>query len=915
MSEPIDLSLDNCGCCEPEPIPSPIYNRPGLPALSYRSRNYATFFRRMLSRLGMLTLPDGDSGGTRPLRTLTTRSSDDPAIALLDASAIVADVLTFYQERIANEGFIRTATERRSILEMARAIGYELSPGVAASTYLAFTLEDTPGAPDSAEIPIGSKVQSVPPQGQLPQTFETSRDITARAEWNALHPRLTYEQTVDASTTEVYLEGTATNLNPGDRLLLIDPAGSPLLVQAFAVEIQIDQKRTRVVFINPATPPAIPALPSAWGSVDITTTQVPLSQDNISKYIYGLKWTDSELNAFLTFNQWDLKQLHSFLSNNRTSNPASSGSIYALRKSLGFFGNNAPAFASLPSGGTIPVDYGRDWDKNGWQIWMDQQSGDDTSDPTLYYYSDAYSADVYLERVVQGLVKDFGEYPRSWAVFQIPGDYEVYLIDSLVEQSLGAFAMSGKATGLKLKSVDGSSVSKPLSFRVRNTMAYLQSEPLDLAEVPLGETLDNDPTKVLLDSLVLGLSVGRAVVLTGERSDVPGAIVSEVLIVSDINHLGGFTELTFQTGRQNEYKRSMLSINANVAPATHGETVSEILGSGNGTQAHQKFTLRKTPLTYTRASISSGSASTLQLRVNNLLWSESPSLYELGPNDESYALRLDDDGKPMIIFGDGVKGTRSPTGVNNVVATYRSGIGLAGQVEAGSLTILQSRPLGVKSVVNPLAASGAGDPETMDRARDNAPLTARTLDRIVSREDYEDFAAAFAGIGKAQAVELWSGEYNLVHLTIAGDDSKPITDPDFLNNFMDALDKVRDPTQLIRVGTFSQLLFNLKVNLAVDSRYVVKEVFTAVKSALAEAFSFPKRGFGQGVSAAEVITIIQKIPGVIFVDIESLYLSSDSEDLDQLLTASIAHVKNNLIQPAQLLLINTLGIILQEVKA
>ena len=66
---------------------------------------------------------------------------DDPAIALLDAWAVAGDVLTFYQERIANEGFLRTATERRSVLELARAIGYELNPGVAASTHLVWEVE------------------------------------------------------------------------------------------------------------------------------------------------------------------------------------------------------------------------------------------------------------------------------------------------------------------------------------------------------------------------------------------------------------------------------------------------------------------------------------------------------------------------------------------------------------------------------------------------------------------------------------------------------------------------------------------------------------------------------------------------------------------------------------------------------
>ena len=63
------------------------------------------------------------------------------AIALLDAWATVADVLTFYQERIANESYLRTATERVSLVHLAALIGYRPRPGVAAGAFLAFTLE------------------------------------------------------------------------------------------------------------------------------------------------------------------------------------------------------------------------------------------------------------------------------------------------------------------------------------------------------------------------------------------------------------------------------------------------------------------------------------------------------------------------------------------------------------------------------------------------------------------------------------------------------------------------------------------------------------------------------------------------------------------------------------------------------
>src|SRR5215210_2246874 len=179
------IALDDCGCCEGLAASTPVevYNRPGLAAIAYRVGTHAEFKQSMLARLSASDLP--------ALRDLNTRDDDDFAVALLDAWAVVADVLTFYTERIANESYLRTATERVSLLQLARLIGYELRPGVAASTHLAFELEDTPGSPRAASIGRGTKVQSLPGQDELPQTFETVEEIEARPEWNRLRPRQT----------------------------------------------------------------------------------------------------------------------------------------------------------------------------------------------------------------------------------------------------------------------------------------------------------------------------------------------------------------------------------------------------------------------------------------------------------------------------------------------------------------------------------------------------------------------------------------------------------------------------------------------------------------------------------------------------------------------------------------------------
>ena len=69
----------------------------------------------------------------------------------------------------------------------AGLVSYQPRPALGASGYLAFTMD--PGA--VGVIPAGSQARSVAGQNQLPQTFETSETIQARADWNQLAVRLT----------------------------------------------------------------------------------------------------------------------------------------------------------------------------------------------------------------------------------------------------------------------------------------------------------------------------------------------------------------------------------------------------------------------------------------------------------------------------------------------------------------------------------------------------------------------------------------------------------------------------------------------------------------------------------------------------------------------------------------------------
>jgi predicted phage baseplate assembly protein len=969
------------------------FNRPGLSALSYRIGIYATFLADMRSQIHAVSIPDGPNRGARPLAALTTRAGDDPALALLDAWAVVADVLTFYQERIANEGYLRTATERLSVLELARMIGYELGAGVAASTFLAFTVDDTQNAHAVVTVPRGTKVQNVPPQGKLPQTFETIEPIAAFSARNALHARLTRPQdlalvfdpghqfdpqgsplglymlglnatfpmgsfvTIPASRVyplnretipdqvaavpvknQVYFAGTRTNLQKGDRLLIVGrndratPSVQTKVVVVREVEVQASLDRTRVdlrddLGQSPDPPPFVPA---KYEPVRVFTELSALTLRNLGAVIRG-RISEGDLGAYVRMNRWPLEQIAALAveavftppptpppPNPSAVLPPPDPGIFALRTHVGFFGNNAPFYNSLlaPAGqGFGPAKnflYPNNWDKDGWEIWKDS-----LADPVQFYRG----ADVFLEQVVPGILRD------SWVVLELPAaDPVAYRVGGVIETAMAGFGLSGRATGLRLTTVDGTTEiqDRPPQYLVRDTIAYAQSEALGLVGLPIADDILAGATELMLDNLVLGLRPGQPVALTGSRiaGDAPGVIANEVLTLQGITHVGGFTSLTFTAGLAYSYVRSTVTLNANVARATHGETVTETMGGGDASQANQTFALKRPPLTYVTAPTATGAQSTLEVRVNDLPWREVPSLFELGPRDQGYIVRLADDGTTSVTFGDGINGARLPTGQQNVVVTYRTGIGPDGNVGAGSLGLFQTRPAGIRAVTNPQAAAGAAAREDLDHARLNAPLKVLTLDRIVSLDDYENFARAFAGIGKAQARALWSGERYLVHLTVAGANGEAVDVSSALYvSLVGAVAQARDPVQHVLLTSYQPLFFNIGASVLVDQpRYVAAEVLAAVSAALRDAFSFDRRQFAQAATAAEVISVIQSVPGVVATDLTRLFPVTVArggerfEGLLPVLHASPAHFQDGRILPAELLVVNPAGITLTEIQ-
>src|SRR5690606_28086264 len=187
--------------------------------------------------------------------------------------------------------------------------------------------------------------------------------------------------------------------------------------------------------------------------------------------------------------------------------------------------------------------------------------------------------------------------------------------------------------------------------------------------------------------------------------------------------------------------------------------------------------------------------------------------------------------------------------------------------------------------------------------------------------DYEDFARAFAGVGKARAVALWNGEDRLVHITIASATGEPVEETsDLYENLVLAIDGARNPVEAVMVQSFQPLHFNLTARLIIDERYLFEEVREEVRLALEEAFGFDAREFGKDVTAAEVVTVIQGVEGVVAVDLDALYLATEDETsseatLTTRLASESTRWEDDEILPGQLLLVNPVGITIEEVES
>ncbi len=898
----------DCGCCAgiEAATPLPLANRPGLPAISYRAGTWASFRESQLARLSADEHP--------ALARLQSRENDDFTISLIDAWSCVCDVLTFYQERNAHEAWLGTATERGSLVELGRLIGYRLRPGVAAGSDLVFLMDDPPGASATVaavEVPARTRVQSIPGPGEVAQTFETTDPIQARVAWNALTPRRSRFVVPVNGDRSLWLQGVATGLSVGDAIIIV---GRERTEQDNGSERWDFRKLTRVL-ADPANNRTRIEWARALGSVDPP----------------GLTAQKGHR-------------------------------LYALRTRASLFGWNAPHPKLLAQETRTRYGFGANSTAD-WPFSIDTEDGQLHLDAIQKgFVADSWVAltrprdVVELYRITEAVDDGRADYAVSARVTRLTFDTNEHLawfedtyrrVSAYGESEELAFAetpdlspvagdeielaasaeglekghrlvVRGKraqlrvlANGLQLTADDGS--KRSLEVRQRLT---LLTPP-----VPVTPGSATSIWRLRVEGGFEGTITAKSAAFEWVAADQTAETIAEVALLDTLDR----TDDTHALLRLDQaliaaFDRMSTVVHANVAAATHGETTQEVMGSGNAGVPFQNFALKQSPLTHVSAGNETGFESSLEVRVDDVLWHEAPTLYGRRPADPQFETRIADDGTVTVQFGDGVTGARLPTGRNNIVATYRKGIGVAGSVAAGALATALDRPLGLRDVFNPLAAAGGQDPEKLDGARTNAPIGTLTLGRVVSLRNYEDFARGFGGIAKARADWVWDGEARRVAVTVAGPGGA-VVDPSqgmVFANLVSALRAQGDPFVRIGLVSYRKALFRLKARILIDPDHLPEKVLTAVETALRAAYGFERRGFAEAVASSEIVATIHEVPGVAGVDLDRLHRVSgpgSSPTLHhRLLARPVALAADGALEAAEILTLDPAPLSLEVIQ-
>jgi hypothetical protein len=215
-----DVLLPGCGAidCVSEAPPAPTAPARLPQVIDYQAKDFESF------RAALLALMPSRIPGWRD------RSEADLGMVIVELLAYGGDLLSYHQDRVAGEAFLRTARRYDSVRRHLNLVDYRLDPGSAAGVILAVT------PTQATYLPAGFPVWTATADGDSPVVFET--DAVAPVYPEIADLALAADAPADPTGTEIVLAldqggpflpvGALLHLREGDRSEWIETAAPPV---------------------------------------------------------------------------------------------------------------------------------------------------------------------------------------------------------------------------------------------------------------------------------------------------------------------------------------------------------------------------------------------------------------------------------------------------------------------------------------------------------------------------------------------------------------------------------------------------------------------------------------------------------------------------------------------------------------
>jgi uncharacterized phage protein gp47/JayE len=794
-----------CPCAQPQD-PQVVSNPPGLPQISYRVDDFPGFRRALLRSLLDTDDQSGEQAiaGWRPV-------AGDLGLQVLEWWAYLGDVLTFYNERIANESYLRTAQRPENVANLAALLGYQPAPAIAASGYVA-ALGGPGNAAEPLVIPAGMQLSSVATPDVASQTFEVDAQATFTGPSNVpvTLPSDETLQFANGAPNGVMLSGRVSGIKVGDRLLLA--------AENFAASTNDNWSMVTVTALTPVADPntgtvntSVALASDGWGPASTPTpsASVPTPSDPPEGY-------------------------YNFSTSYRLLRPSAAAALF-----------NATALSAPPDDQAIAA-----------------------TSPT----SDPASLTVHLAAAVRAIspgdlvLLDGGDLASSALVAVAATGEAFYTVpypppvpatlsglnppDIVIAHTALAVTVADQlVTTLENMNAAGTVGSIVVRYGFKDVGTIIGVPATVLTSLPAtvqvaqADAVPTGGTAMLQDANGIGLLVTVSAPDSGH-----------------VTLAGGGTPPS--TIPATAPLAAPLELLLDVMAVSRGTTVTgEVLGSGNAALASQSFTLAKSPLTY--LANGNSSVSTLAVYVDDVQWREVPSFYDQAANAKVFVVsRSTDQTVTTVTFGDGVNGARLTSGAGNVSANYRYGAGAASPLAGRLTTISQPQP-GLASIQNPVAVSGGADAQSAESVRASAPASVSTFGRAISAADYQVVAAQAPGVSRIAASWTFDAAAQRTVVTVyVGDDPAAVAAASA------ALAGAEDPNRPISVVAANPITLSLSCTLVVAADRqvapVVAEAMTAISDPVLGLFSPASMGIGQWLYRSAVAAALM-VPGVVAV--------------------------------------------------